>query len=79
VTDSIGYNQGTATNVYGLPTTELHQQSMFTDWDFISAWNIGENQTYPYLRTFSASDINKDHITNFFDLCIVAEEWMEEE
>ena len=65
----------------GLPTEDMQMQITFSDahWDFINNWNIGENQTYPYLRTVSASDINKDHITNFIDLCIVAEEWMNEE
>ena len=76
VTGGIGSNHGTATNVHGLPTSQLHQQSTFTDWDFINVWNIGENQTYPYLRTVPAGDINKDRITNFLDLCIVAEQWM---
>lgn len=66
-------------NSHGLPTSQLHQQSTFQDWDFINVWNIGENQTYPYLRTVSASDINKDRITNFLDLCIVGEQWMDEE
>ncbi|MHC4642850.1 MAG: GLUG motif-containing protein, partial [Planctomycetota bacterium] len=56
VTDSIGDNQGTATNVAGLPTTQLQQQSTFTDWDFINIWNIGEKQTYPYLRVYLPSD-----------------------
>jgi len=64
----------------GLPTDEMQMQITYTeaDWDFINVWDIGENQTYPYLRTHSASDINKDRITNFLDLCIVAEEWMKE-
>ena len=66
-------------NIVGSMTQQMMQQSTFTDWDFIEFWNIGENQTYPYLRTVSASDINKDHITNFFDLCIIAKEWMNEE
>ena len=79
VTESIGDPGGTITNVLGLPTTQLHQQSTFTDWDFINTWNIGENQTYPYLRTVSASDINKDGITNFFDLSILCNQWMNEE
>ena len=63
---------------YGLPTYQLHQQSTFTDWDFINAWNIGENQTYPYLRTVPAGDINKDGVVNFFDAAILCEKWMEE-
>jgi len=66
-------------NSYGRTTSELQQQSTFTDWDFINVWAIGEGQTYPYLRTVAASDINKDRITNFLDLCIVAEHWMEED
>jgi len=63
---------------YGRTTAELHQQSTFTDWDFINTWNIGENQTYPYLRTVPAGDINKDRIVNFLDLSITANQWMEE-
>ena len=66
-------------NSYGKTTAHMKQQSTFTDWDLINVWNIGENQTYPYLRTHGASDINKDNITNFLDLCIVAEQWCEEQ
>ena len=65
-------------NSHGLPTHQLHQQSTFTDWDFINVWNIGENQTYPYLRTHPASDLNKDRAVNLIDLSIMAEQWMEE-
>ena len=81
VTESIGYNQGTVTNVYGLPTYKMQKRSTFTDtgWDFINVWNIGENQTYPYLRTFLAGDINNDGIVNFLDLSITANQWMEEQ
>ena len=81
VTESIGQNDGTATNVLGLPTSEMHQQSTFTDagWDFINFWNIGENQTYPYLRVYLPSDINKDGIVNFLDLSITANQWMQEQ
>ena len=60
-------------------TAEMEKQSTFTDWDFINTWDIGENQTYPYLRTHAVSDINKDNMTNFLDLCILAEQWMREE
>ena len=63
----------------GKTTTEMHQQSTFTDWDFINVWNIGENQTYPYLRTVPAGDINKDRIVNFLDVCIIAEKWCNEQ
>ena len=81
VTESIGVNDGTATNVASLPTDQMQTGSTFTnaDWDFINVWNIGENQTYPYLRTVSPGDINKDHITNFFDIRILCDQWLEEE
>jgi hypothetical protein len=61
---------------YGRTTAQMKQQSTFQGWDFINVWDIGENQTYPYLRTVPAGDINKDRIVNFLDLWIVAEEWM---
>ncbi|MHC4641000.1 MAG: hypothetical protein ACYS32_05095, partial [Planctomycetota bacterium] len=79
VTESIGQNYGTATNVLGLLTSEMHQQSTFENWDFITTWNIGENQTYPYLRVYLPSDINKDGIVNFLDIAITANQWMEEQ
>ena len=79
VTESIGLNEGYGINVEGLPTAQLHQQSTFTNWDFINAWNIGENQTYPYLRVYLPSDINKDGIVNFLDIAITANQWMKEE
>ena len=64
-------------NSYGFPTSQLHQQSTFTNWDFINVWNIGENQTYPYLRVYFAADLNKDGIVNFLDVAITANQWME--
>lgn len=79
VTESIGFNDGTVTNVHGKTTAEMHHQSTFTNWDFINVWNIGENQTYPYLRVYLSSDINKDGIVNFLDIAITANQWMEEQ
>lgn len=79
VTESIGENLGTATNVAGLPTTQLQTKSTFTDagWDFVEIWNIGENQTYPYLRIHPAGDINHDDIVNMLDFAIIANHWLE--
>ena len=79
VTESIGDPGGTVINVLGLPTTEMHQQSTFTNWDFINIWNIGANQTYPYIRVYLPSDINKDRIVNFLDFAITANQWMEQQ
>jgi hypothetical protein len=66
-------------NSYGKTTGQMKQQATFVDWDFIDVWAIGEGQTYPYLRTFPASDLNEDGITNFLDFCIIAEEWSQEQ
>jgi hypothetical protein len=62
---------------YGKTTAEMKKQSTFQDWDFIDTWNIGENQTYPYLRSYPAGDINKDGIVNFRDLAFMALQWLE--
>ena len=63
----------------GKTTAEMQTTSTFLEagWDFINVWDIGEGQTYPFLRTHSAGDLNKDGIVNFLDLCIVSEQWME--
>ena len=65
----------------GKTTAEMQTMNTFTDadWDFINVWNIGENQTYPYLRVYLPSDINKDGIVNFLDFAITANQWMEEQ
>ena len=64
----------------GKTTAEMKILATFiaTDWDFINVWNIGENQTYPYIRTYSAADFNKDRIVNVIDLSIIGGQWMKE-
>jgi hypothetical protein len=69
--------QSTSGGGTGKTTAEMQQHSTFTNWDFINVWNIGENQTYPYLRVHLPSDINKDGIVNFLDVAITANQWME--
>jgi hypothetical protein len=71
---------GGPVNGYGEPLTdaEMRKQASFIGWDFINVWNIGENQTCPYLRRYLAGDINKDGIVNFFDFAIEADQWLEE-
>lgn len=63
----------------GLLTDKLQKESTFTDagWDFVEIWNIGENQTYPFLRTHLSGDINHDDIVNFFDLAILGRHWLQ--
>jgi len=61
-------------------TAEMKRQSTFMDagWDFIEIWNIGENQTYPFLQVYPAGDIDHDNIVNFVDVAILAGHWLEE-
>ena len=63
----------------GLPTAEMRMRSTFADagWDMVNVWDIGENQTYPFLRKHRGSDINKDDETDFLDLAVLAENWLE--
>ena len=60
-------------------TSEMQRETTFTDagWDFVEVWNIGENQTYPFLRTHPAGDINHDDKVNFADVAILAEHWLQ--
>jgi hypothetical protein len=62
----------------GLTTGEMQTAATFLEagWDFVNIWGIGENQTYPYLRTYSAADMNQDASVNFLDLAALAENWL---
>jgi len=66
-------------NVIGKATTEMKKESTFTEasWDFVEIWDIGENQSYPFLRIHPAGDIDHDDTVNFYDLAILAEHWLE--
>jgi len=78
--DANGIGYGSDPNVIGLPTAEMQIRKTFADagWEMLNVWDIGENQTYPFLRTHLPSDINKDDETNFFDLAILTENWLGE-
>jgi hypothetical protein len=73
--------QKTSAGGTGKTTEQMQAMSTFTDadWDFIDTWDIGENQTYPYLRVYLPSDINKDGIVNFLDFAITANQWLKEQ
>ncbi|MHC4088499.1 MAG: GLUG motif-containing protein [Planctomycetota bacterium] len=79
--DMNGIGNTTDPNVIGKSTAQMQTESTFTGagWDFVEIWNIGENQTYPYLRVYPAGDINKDRIVNFLDIAITANQWMQEQ
>ena len=59
-------------------TEEMKTQSTFADaaWDFIEVWDIGESQTYPFLRTYMAGDINHDGLVDFRDITHLAADWL---
>jgi hypothetical protein len=80
---SVGYNlysaePGTVENVFGKTTAEMKIESTFADagWDFVEIWNIGENQTYPFLRQYPAGDLNHDGVVNLPDFAILADHWL---
>jgi hypothetical protein len=63
----------------GKTTAQMKTLSTFTSagWDFVEIWGIGENQTYPYLRTELAGDLNHDKKVDFADFAILASHWLE--
>jgi hypothetical protein len=77
--DVNGIGNTTDLNVLGKATAEMQTESTFTDagWDFVDIWNIGENQTYPFLRVYPPGDLNHDEIVNFADVAILALHWLE--
>lgn len=77
--DMNGIGNTSDPNVIGRATAEMQTESTFTDagWDFVEIWNIGENQTYPFLRIYPAGDLNHDGLVNFLDFAIVALHWLE--
>jgi hypothetical protein len=63
----------------GKTTAEMQTESTFTDtgWDFVEIWGIGEHQTYPFLRTEPAGDLDHDKKVNLIDLAVLASHWLE--
>jgi hypothetical protein len=70
-------SQNTSAGGMGKTTAEMKMISTFTEagWDFIEIWDISENQTYPFLRTDPAGDLNHDQVVNLIDLAILASHW----
>jgi hypothetical protein len=66
-------------NVLGKSTADMHAESTFTaaGWDFVEVWGIGEGQTYPFLRTHPAGDLNHSGLVDWRDLAILAGHWLE--
>jgi hypothetical protein len=71
--------QMTSAGGEGKTTAQMKMLSTFTsaEWDFLDTWNIGENQTYPFLRKYFIGDLNYDKRVDFIDFALFAEHWLE--
>ncbi|MHC4365185.1 MAG: GLUG motif-containing protein [Planctomycetota bacterium] len=78
--DVNGLGNTTDPNVVSKTTAEMMQECTFTNvgWDFVEVWDIGERQTYPFLRTHPTGDIDHDDKVDWFDVAILAEYWLED-
>jgi len=74
-----GIGNAADSNVIGESTVNMQIESTFVDagWDFVEIWNIGENQTYPFLRAYPAGDLNHSGRVDFVDFAIFASHWLE--
>ncbi len=72
--------QSTSSGGTGKTTAEMKTMSTFTEagWDFVEIWDIGENQTYPFLLTKPTGDLDHDKKVNLIDLAIMAAHWLAE-
>jgi hypothetical protein len=79
--DMNGIGNTTDPNIIAESTEKMQKAKTFINagWDFIEVWDIGESQTYPFLRVYPAGDINHDRIVNLFDFAIIADQWINEE
>ena len=86
VTGSIGQNDGTATNVAGLPTAQMQTRSTFTDagWDFVGEtingpndiWTIHDTVDYPKFVWELVNFIGWDGV-DFRDYSFFANHWLD--
>jgi hypothetical protein len=77
---SIGYDEGTATNVVGLPTIQMQTKSTFTNacWDFVDIWDLTcEGISYPrFIWQIPSADFVCPHGVDFRDYSFFANHWM---
>jgi hypothetical protein len=80
VTDSFWDKQtsgkDTSAGGTGKTTADMKEESTFTNWDFVEIWNIGEEQTYPFLRVYPAGDLNHDDTVHFVDFAVIGDNWL---
>ncbi|HOK67438.1 MAG TPA: hypothetical protein PK054_07625 [Anaerohalosphaeraceae bacterium] len=73
--------QNTSAGGTGKTTAQMKQSATYIDagWDFINLWEIGEHQTYPYIRNRPSADLNRDGRVALEDLSILAGQWLTED
>jgi hypothetical protein len=75
-----GIGNKTDPNVIGKSTADMQKRSTFNDagWDFVEIWDIGEEQTYPFLRTYPVcpGDLNNDGQVDWLDFAVLADNWL---
>ncbi len=71
--------QTTSSGGQGKTTADMKMFSTFkaAGWDFVKVWDIGEGQTYPFLRKYLIGDLNYDKAVNFADLSLFVDRWLE--
>ncbi|MHC4757535.1 MAG: GLUG motif-containing protein [Planctomycetota bacterium] len=84
--DLNGIGNASEPNVIGIPADEMRDKNTFLDagWDFTGEtnngsediWSIQPNQSYPFLNLSLPADISGDGIVNFYDLNILAQNWL---
>jgi hypothetical protein len=79
VVDGVGNIDPDPNGVIEETPENLKRRVTFTSagWDFVEVWDIGENQTYPFLRQYLAGDVNHDGIVDWEDYAILASRWLE--
>lgn len=71
-----GVGNITDPNVTGKSKAAMMRQTTFADWDFDYTWGIAEGQTYPYLKLFSAGDLDRSGSVGMADFAILANDWL---
>jgi len=81
--DTSGLNNmcgdGDCNDLNGKTTSEMQQQSTFTDWDFVNIWTICEGTNYPrFFRQIHVADFICPDGVDFIDYSFFSLHWLED-
>ncbi|MBP8604461.1 MAG: hypothetical protein KBI46_01285 [Phycisphaerae bacterium] len=73
--------ESTSAGGIGKTTAQMKQSTTYISagWDFVNIWELGEHQTYPYIRSRPSADLNRDGVVALEDFSILAEQWLTED